>query len=103
MNSRERFFAFVEGRPVDRLLLMPITMMFAANRAGLPYGGYALDPRVLVESQLRTAEEFGFDHVSAITETREARDCGATIRYFDDQPYAIDETQARPADKRARA
>lgn len=103
MTSRERFFAFVDGRPVDRLLLMPITMMFAADRAGLPYGRYALDHRVLVESQLRTAEEFGFDHVSAITETREARDCGATIRYFDDQPYAIDESQARLADKSALA
>ncbi|MGE5647465.1 MAG: uroporphyrinogen decarboxylase family protein [Acidobacteriota bacterium] len=100
MTSRERFFAFVEQRPVDRLLVMPITMMFASARAGLPYGRYALDHRVLVESQLRVAEEFGFDHVSAITETREARDCGATIRYFDDQPYAIDESQARLADKR---
>jgi MtaA/CmuA family methyltransferase len=100
MNSRKRFLAFMDRRPVDRLPVMPITMMFAADRIGIPYGRYALDHRVLVEAQIRTAEEFGFDHVSAITETREARDCGASIRYFDDQPYAMDESQARLADKR---
>ena len=87
------------GRPVDRLPLMPITMMFAADQIGVPYGRYALDHRVLVQAQIRTAERFGFDHVSAITETREARDCGAAIRYFEDQPYAIDEAQARLARK----
>jgi MtaA/CmuA family methyltransferase len=78
---------------------MPITMMFAAGRIGAPYGRYALDYRVLVEAQLRVAEEFGFDHVSAISETREAPDCGATIRLFEDQPYAIDEQRALIADK----
>src|SRR5271157_1274355 len=100
MNSRERFFSFLDGRPVDRTLLMPMTMMCAAARAGLPYGRYALDHDVLAEAQILIAEEFGFDHVSTITETREARDCGAVIRYFDDQPYAIDESQARLGDKR---
>jgi MtaA/CmuA family methyltransferase len=80
---------------------MPITMLFAADQAGRSYGRYALDHTVLVESQLRTAELFDFDHVSAITETREAPDCGAAVRYFDDQPYALDESQALLADKRA--
>ncbi len=83
-------------RPV---LAMPITMMFAADRIGVPYGRYALDHRVLVEAQLHVAEEFSFDHVSAITETREAPDCGAAIQLFEDQPYAIDERQALLADK----
>ena len=85
----------------DRVLVMPITMMFAAGRIGVPYGRYALDHRVLVDAQLRVAEEFGFDHVSAITETREAPDCGAAVQYFEDQPYAIDERQALLAAKNA--
>ena len=101
MNGRERFFALMQGKPVDRLPVMPITMLFAAEQVGPPYGRYALDYRVLVESQLRTAERFDFDHVSAITETREAPDCGACVRYFDDQPYALDESQALLADKSA--
>jgi len=103
MNGRERFLAMLGGQPVDRLPLMPITMLFAADQIGAAYGRYALDCRVLVEAQLRTAEAFGFDHVSAITETREARDCGAAVRYFENQPYAIDESRARLADKRCLA
>ncbi len=103
MTSRERVYALLDGQEVDRLPVMPITMMFAAGRIGIPYGRYALDHRVMVEAQIRTAEEFGFDHVSAITETREAPDCGAKIRLFDDQPYALDESQALLADKRVLA
>ena len=99
MNSRERVLALMNGSPTDRLPVMPITMMFAAHHIGVKYGRYALDHRILVEAQIRTAYDFSFDHVSAITETREAPDCGATIECFDDQPYAIDEQHARLADK----
>ncbi len=99
MTGRERILTLLQGGSPDRLGLMPITMMFAADQAGLKYGRYALDYRVLVASQLRTAEAFGFDHVSAITETREAPDCGAAVRLFDDQPYALDEECSLLVDK----
>jgi MtaA/CmuA family methyltransferase len=100
MNGRERVLAMLEGRAVDRLPLMPITMMFAADRIGVPYGRYAADYRVMAEAQLRTAEEFAFDYVSCISDpAREAADCGATVHYFDDQPPAIDETHALLTDK----
>ena len=100
MNSRERVFALLDGQPPDRLPLMPITMMFAARHIGATYGRYALDHPLMVEAQIRTAEDFEFDHVSAITETREAPDCGAVIQYFEDQPYALDESRARLTDKK---
>jgi MtaA/CmuA family methyltransferase len=100
MNGYERVLAMIEGRPVDHLPNMPITMMFAADQIGVPYGRYARDYRLMVEGQLRTAEAFGFDYVSSISDpAREAADCGATIHYFDDQPPAIDETNALLADK----
>jgi MtaA/CmuA family methyltransferase len=99
MNSRESFFTMLEGRTPGSLPLMPITMMRAAEFIGLPYGRYALEHKVLAEAQIAISDRFGFDHVSAITETREARDCGAVIRYFDNQPYTVDETQSRLAEK----
>ncbi|MGA2069427.1 MAG: uroporphyrinogen decarboxylase family protein [Thermoguttaceae bacterium] len=100
MNGRERILAMLEGRAVDHLPLMPITMMFAADRIGAPYGRYAADYRVMAEAQVRTAEQFGFDYVSCISDpAREAADCGAAVHYFDDQPPAIDETHALLADK----
>jgi MtaA/CmuA family methyltransferase len=100
MNGKERVLAHLAGRPVDSLPFMPVTMMFACDRIGAKYGEYATNHRLMVEAQLRTAEEFDIDHVSAISDpAREAADCGATIRYYADQPPAIDEVNAVLADK----
>jgi MtaA/CmuA family methyltransferase len=104
MNGRERILATLGGATPDRLPLMPITMMFAADQIGAKYREYATDHRVLVEGQLRTAERFGFDYVSAISDpAREAADFGAHIQYFPDQPPAIDEDNALLADATALA
>jgi MtaA/CmuA family methyltransferase len=78
---------------------MPITMMFAARHIGEKYGRYALDHRIMAEAQLRTAADFGFDHVSGITETREAPDCGAKVQLFEDQPWAMNESNALLVEK----
>jgi uroporphyrinogen-III decarboxylase len=100
MNGRERVLALIEGRPVDRIPLMPITMMFAADQIGVKYGQYVTDYRVMVEGQLRTAERFDIDLVSTISDpAREAGDLGAKVRIFDDQPPAFVESDALVADK----
>jgi MtaA/CmuA family methyltransferase len=100
MNGRERTLAMFDGAVVDHLPLMPITMMFAADRIGAKYRDYASDYRVLAEAQLRTAEEFGFDHVSTISDpAREAADLGAAVEWFPDQPPAIIESGAVLRDK----
>jgi MtaA/CmuA family methyltransferase len=100
MTGYERVSAAFDGAAVDSLPLMPITMMFAADQIGAAYGRYAADHRVMVEAQIRTAEKFDFDYVSAISDpAREAADCGAAIHYFDDQPPAVDEAHSLLADK----
>ena len=100
MNGRKRVLALLEGRPIDRLPLMPITMMFAADQIGAKYHDYATDYRVLVEGQLRTAEKFDFDYVNTMSDpAREAADCGATIEYFPNQPAAIVEDAALLTEK----
>lgn len=100
MNGYERVLAMIAAGESDCLPLMPITMMFAADILGVPYGDYATDYRVLVDAQLKTAETFGFDYVSCISDpAREAADCGAIIQYFDDQPPAIVEDKALLAEK----
>jgi MtaA/CmuA family methyltransferase len=74
---------------------MPITMQFAADVVGVKYRRYVTDFRTLVEAQLRTAERYGFDYVSCISDpAREAADCGAEIAFFDDQPPAFREERA---------
>ncbi len=95
MTGRERVLAMLEGCETDHLPLMPITMMFAADLAGVKYGDYAANYEVLADAQIRVAETFGFDYVSTISDpAREAADCGASIHYFENQPPAVDETNA---------
>ncbi len=100
MNSRERVQAMLDGQPVDHLPNMAITMMFAGDQIGAKYLDYATNYRILVEGQLRTAERFGIDHISTISDPAiEAADCGATAVFYPDQPPAIDEAHALLADK----
>jgi MtaA/CmuA family methyltransferase len=100
MKSRERLLTHLDGRPVDHLPLMPITMMFAADLAGVRYRDYCTNHRLLAEAQIRTAEQFGFDYVNTMSDpAREAADCGAAVEFFDDQPPALDEERALLADK----
>lgn len=99
-TRRERVLAMLGGKPTDRLPLMPITMMYAADQIGVKYGQYATDFKTLVAAQLATAEKFELDYVSTISDpAREAADCGAKIHLFEDQPPGLDENLARLADK----
>lgn len=103
-SPRSLVLAHLDGRPVDRLPAMPITMMFAARLASVPYRRYCTDFRELARAQAMVAERFGFDHVSAISDpAREAVDLGASVTWFDDQPPALDDTRALLADKAALA
>jgi MtaA/CmuA family methyltransferase len=100
MTGRERVFALLEGGEVNHLPFMPITMQFACDRTDKEYYDYAMDYRVLVEGQLKVAEEFDIDHVSCISDpAREAADCGASIIYAGNSPPAIDNQNALLADK----
>lgn len=100
MNSRERFFATLKGEQTDRLPLIPISMMAAADAAGAPYGDYATDYRIHVRGQLAFVEKYDIDHVSAISDpATEAADCGATVLYYADHPPALDEEHSLLRDK----
>jgi hypothetical protein len=100
LHGRERVVAILIGRPVDWLPCMPITMMFAADCLGVPYRDYATDYRQLVAGQMRVAEEFEFDYVNAMSDPAcEAADCGAPVKFFPDQPPALDDSNPLLADK----
>lgn len=104
MNGRERILALLDGREVDHLPCMPITMQFACDRIGVKYRDYATDYRLLVEGQVRVAEEFGLDYVNTMSDPAcEAADCGARVVFPPDSPPAMDESNALLADKAALA
>ncbi len=100
MNSRERVFALLDGKPVDHLPALPITMMFAADQVGAKYYDYATNFKIQAEGQIRVAEKFGADQVSVISDPCcEASALGAAIKWFPDQPPALDEENALLRDK----
>jgi MtaA/CmuA family methyltransferase len=104
MTGRERILAVLRGQPADHLACMPITMMFAADIRGVTYGAYVRNYKLLAEAQIKTAEMFGLDYVSTISDpAREAADYGAHIQWYDDQPPAILEDAALFLDKRTLA
>lgn len=104
MNGRERVFAMLNGEPFDHLPAMPITMMFAADQVEAKYYDYATNCEVQADGQIRVAEKFEIDYVSAISDPCvEAADLGAAIKFFPDQPPAVDEEEALLKDKAALA
>ncbi len=99
MNSRERILNLIAGKPVDRPPAMPITMMWAADLVGAKYHDYATRAEIQVAGQIAAAKQFGFDHVSVISDPCcEAADLGAAIFYPPDGPPAIIEEKALLAD-----
>ena len=85
MNSYERVMNRIEGRKVDRLPNMCLTMMFAARQAGVSFGQYVTDYRLLAEGTLRCHERFGFDMVCAISDPmREAQGLGTILNIPED-------------------
>jgi MtaA/CmuA family methyltransferase len=100
MYGRERVEAFFQRKPVDRLPVMPVVMMYCADQIGVKYGQYVQDHRVLAEAQIQTAQALDLDIVSNMSDpAREAADCGAHVQFYEDQPAAIVEADALLRDK----
>jgi len=89
MTSYERVMNRMEGKPVDKIPNMNITMAFAAHFAGATYKEFCTNYKVLVESKIAVSEEFGVDIVSAISDPmREAHGFGAKVIIpEDDVPF----------------
>jgi len=88
----------LDGRVVDCLPFMPITMMFAADRIGVKYGQYIKDYRVW------SRPSAGWPRSSISTSSRRSptprarRGLRGAVEFFEDQPAAIIEHKALLAD-----
>lgn len=85
MNGLERYRRTLRGKPLDHLARVPILMQFAAEYIGSCYAFFAADHRVLIEANVRCAEDFGMDQLSAISDPyRETAGFGARIEFVRD-------------------
>lgn len=92
MDSYERLFNRMEGKPVDRLPNLCIVMAFAAEQIHIPYGKYVTDYRFLAEGVIDCYEKFSLDAFNVISDPmREAEGFGASVIIPDDGvPYSHD-------------
>ena len=102
MTSLERTRGVVAGDPVDRLPVQPMMMTFAARHAGIPFGEYCRDGSKMAAAQLKTARDFQTDILLTCSDpAREVIDLAGedSVRWYHDQPPAIDELNAALKDK----
>lgn len=102
MDPIERVRGVIRGEPVDRLPVQPMTMMFAARHAGIPFIDYTRDGRKLAEAQLKLAADFGLDCLLTCSDpAREVIDIAGedSVVWFPDQGPAINEERAALTDK----
>ncbi|MBP8130677.1 MAG: uroporphyrinogen decarboxylase family protein [Candidatus Hydrogenedentes bacterium] len=85
MNSRERLYNRMAGKPVDRVPVVPIFMAWAAEYAGYTYGRYQQDYRAFADSMLRVLDRFEIDQATTLSDPhRETADYGADVCFVDD-------------------
>jgi MtaA/CmuA family methyltransferase len=103
MTGTERIKALLRGEPCDHLPIQPLAMTFAARHAGIPFGAYCRDGRLMAQAQLAFAADYKVDVLTTCSDpAREVVDIAGegSVEWYDDQPPAIAEDRAALADKR---
>jgi uroporphyrinogen decarboxylase len=90
MNSRERVYARLAGRPVDKIPNLNLYMHIVAREAGASYREFVQNYQKLAEGNLICAEKYGADHVCVISDPmRETSAYGADVVFPENGvPYA---------------
>ncbi len=104
MTSLERTRAAVVGEPYDRVPVQPMLITFAGRHAGIPFGECCRDGQKLAAAQLKTMRDFDLDILLTCSDpAREVIDMAGeeSVRWYPDQPPAIDESNAALRDKSA--
>jgi uroporphyrinogen decarboxylase len=82
MNSFERIYNRLAGKPVDRAPNLNILMEFAAKFTGVNYDTYCLDYRYIADANITCNDRFGIDMLSTMSDPyRETFDFGADIQF----------------------
>jgi MtaA/CmuA family methyltransferase len=100
MTSKERCLAVLHREKPDRVPYFPLTMFFAADRAGLNFREYATCPAALAEAQLLQYERYRVDAVTVCSDAfRISADLGAQMVFPENQtPFAARPLIGDPAD-----
>lgn len=102
MTSKERCLAALRGQPVDRTPVFPLLMHFSQRRLGVTYREFASQGQLMAEAQVKVAEQFGVDAITACSDAfRITADLGGEMVFPDEKPpYALRPLVATEADLR---
>jgi len=82
----------MRGIPGDKPPVFPLLMSFAAKRHGISYRTFASNSSALAEAQLKAAEMFGLDAVTACSDAfRVSADYGGAVVFPEDGPPYLSE------------
>jgi uroporphyrinogen decarboxylase len=87
LNSVERVRRAIAGETPDRVPVIPLVIHLTMKLAGVRYDRYAQDPQLLMETQVRAWQTFGYDgfHITSDNWILPSV-LGCPIQFFPDQP-----------------
>ncbi len=87
LNSVERVRRAIAGETPDRVPVIPLVIHLTMKLAGVRYDHYAQDPKLLMETQVRAWQTFGYDgfHITSDNWILPSA-LGCPIQFFPDQP-----------------
>lgn len=92
MTPKERFLAFLQGQPIDRLLCVPLILNHANRAAGLTVAQTCKDGPALGKAHADCYRKYGQDMITLFTDTSLiAEAMGTKLKYFDDDPPRVEE------------
>jgi len=87
LNSVERVRRAIAGETPDRVPVIPLVIHLTMKLAGVRYDRYAQDPQLLMKTQVRAWQTFGYDgfHITSDNWILPSV-LGCPIQFFPDQP-----------------
>jgi uroporphyrinogen decarboxylase len=85
MNPKERFEAFLAGKPLDRFLCVPLILNHAARIAGVKISEYNRSGQVMAECHIKAYRRYGHDLITIFSDTAiTAEAMGSQLYYPED-------------------
>lgn len=92
LTSKERVLAFLEGKPLDRVLCMPIVTSNASLLIDENVRNFQLDPEVMADSYIAAYKKYKYDLNYLFTNCSFiAEAMGASLVYSDEEPANCEE------------
>lgn len=101
MSPRERFGAFLGGKPVDRFLCVPLILNHAARLVDVPVGRYNSEATLMADCHVRAYRRYGHDLIALFSDTAVLAEAMGTELQFlpDDVPRVHHPAVPTPTDR----